>query len=122
MVCTSGLISSYYIESSRRTGLTGRGAVGQWVAGECGSVGRRGKGTVGPKPRHRSRSAGHGSRGGVDSPSDRSTTGCVRGHEGKEEREGCEEVPAHVAQTGTLTSQGGFERRGRSTLHRRARP
>jgi hypothetical protein len=53
------------------------------------------------------RTVRRGSQGGVHSPSNESTTGCVRGQEGEEEREGREVVPAHVAQTGTLTAQGG---------------
>jgi hypothetical protein len=46
--------------------------------------------------------------------------GVSGGKRGRRGREGREEMPVHVAQTGTLTSQGGFERRGRSMLHRRA--
>jgi hypothetical protein len=57
MLKISGLISSYYIGSRRGIGQVGRGEVGQWVAGESGTVGRRGKGL------HRGHSAGH--RAGV---------------------------------------------------------
>jgi hypothetical protein len=61
---------------------------------------------AGRKTRRRSLGAGHGSRGGVYSPSDGSTSGCVRVQEWQEGREGREEVPAHVTQTGTVFSPG----------------
>jgi hypothetical protein len=68
---TSSLISSCCIGSRRGRGLVGREEVRQWVAGESGTVGRRGKGTVGRRARHScgarnvKRGAGRGTRGTV---------------------------------------------------------
>jgi hypothetical protein len=101
-------------------GSGSQGKVGQWVAEESGIVGRRGKWAEGRgagrgargaaqvvgREAGRGRKARRGSRGGVNSPPDGSTSGCVRGKRGKRGREGREEVPAHVARKGTVFSPG----------------
>jgi hypothetical protein len=48
---------------------------------------------------------------GVDSSSNEPPSGCVRGQEEEEGREGREEVPAHVAQMVTLQLEGLREER-----------
>jgi hypothetical protein len=73
-----------------------------------------------PRDARRGVSRGQGSRGESIPPTDESSSGCVWGREEEEGKEGGEELPAHVAQVGTLTSREGVERRGWSMLHRRA--
>jgi hypothetical protein len=94
-------------------GSGSQGKVGQWVAGESGTVGRR--------VRRSSQVAGcgarRGSQGGVDSPSDGSTSGCVRGKRGRREEKDVRRYRPTLHRR--ARRGGGFERRGRSTLHRR---
>jgi hypothetical protein len=66
-------------------------------------VGRRGKWDSGSQGKV-------GQVTGRDSPPDGSTSGCVRGK--GEGREGREEVPAHLAQAGTLRFAGEDSRGG----------
>jgi hypothetical protein len=120
---TSGFISSCYIGSRKGRGLVGRGEVGQWVAGESGTVGRRRKGTVGRRAR-RSR----GARGTGGSRDVRRRVGCEA--RGTGVRRGAvsegESIPRRMSRppgvSGGKRGRRGEKdvRRCRPTFHRRA--
>jgi hypothetical protein len=128
VLTTRGPIFRYYMGATEEVGSEvagdkdytgGVGRVTQVVGARCKSQDARHGRVTGRKAQRKSRDAMARAYGaarfarGVDSPSDEPPSACVRGQEKEEGREGCEEVPVHVAQTGTLTSrEGGGSREG----------